>query len=122
MKTNTSDFDAIERQSPARRRRLRQEQLIVDVTEALAAALEEAKMTKSQLAERMGKSKGFVSQVLAGGRNLTLRTVSDVADALNREPRLNLNDRSAVRSAPRSAPRAYHRPGSLRRRESATAG
>lgn len=77
-----SDYDTFEGLSVEHRRLLRQEELIVEVTEALARALRETNVTQSQLAERLGKTKGFVSQILGGGRNLTLRTLADVVDAL----------------------------------------
>ncbi len=69
---------------------VRQEELILQVTE-LTQALEDAEMTRVELAKRLGKSPGFVSQVLGGGRNLTLRTVADIAYALSRRPRLKLS-------------------------------
>lgn len=64
------------------RRLLRQEELILEVTEVLARALAVSGVTQAALARRLGKSNAFVSQVLSGGRNLTLRTVADLADAL----------------------------------------
>lgn len=82
MSTSRTDYEKFERSSVANRRLLRQEDLILEVTEALSEALAQTQRTKSELAIALGKSKGFVSQLLAGGRNLTLRTVADVADAL----------------------------------------
>ena len=67
-------------------RLLRQERLIVDVTEQLAGALENSGVTRAELAQRMGRTPGFVSQVLGGGRNLTLRTIADIAAALCLRP------------------------------------
>jgi len=61
---------------------LRQEELILDATEALARTLRGSGLTQSELAARLGKTKGFVSQILGGGKNLTLRTLADVAGAL----------------------------------------
>ena len=72
-------------------RLVRQEELILQVTETLTQALDEAGVTKAELARRLGKSPGFVSQVLGGGRNLTLRTLSDIAAALAQRPTLNLS-------------------------------
>jgi len=63
-------------------RGLRQEELIVEVTEALARALRTSGLTQTELAARLDRSKGFVSQILGGGNNLTLRTLADVAGAL----------------------------------------
>jgi transcriptional regulator with XRE-family HTH domain len=78
-----TDYELLESSSQENRRLLRQEELILNVTEALSEALLKEGITKTALAEKLGKSKGFVSQVLSGGRNLTLRTVADVADALD---------------------------------------
>jgi transcriptional regulator with XRE-family HTH domain len=55
-----------------------QEDLIMEVTETLCELLEKEKVSRKELADRLGKSKGFVSQLLNGGRNLTLRTVADI--------------------------------------------
>ena len=82
MSHKPTDCEAFEMSSVSNRRLLRQEELILEVTEALSAALEKEGITKKDLADRLGKTRGFVSQLLAGGRNLTLRTIADVADAL----------------------------------------
>ena len=80
--TRRSDYEEFESSSAANRRLLRQEELILEVTEALAEALQREGIKRTQLAARIGRSKAFVSQILAGKRNLTLRTIADVADAL----------------------------------------
>ena len=82
MKPTPTDIELFEASSAGNRRLLRQEDLILDVTELLSAAMEEKQISKSELAARLGKSKGFVTQVLSGNRNLTLRTIADIADAL----------------------------------------
>ena len=79
-------------------RLLLQEELILDVTEKLTQALNGAGVTKAELARRLGRSPGFVSQVFGGGRNLTLRTISDIAAALSLRPALELS--SCRESAP----------------------
>jgi transcriptional regulator with XRE-family HTH domain len=56
--------------------------LIMEVTETLCELLEKEKISRKELADRLGKSKGFVSQLLNGGRNLTLRTVADIISVL----------------------------------------
>jgi transcriptional regulator with XRE-family HTH domain len=78
-------------QDPSLHRLVRQEEFILEVTEALSRALTESGMTQSKLAEKLGCTRGFVSQVLAGGRNLTLRTVSDIALALGVKPQFSLD-------------------------------
>jgi len=59
-----------------------QEELILEVTEVLCGLLEKEKISRKELADRLGKTKGFVSQLLNGGRNLTLRTVADILHVL----------------------------------------
>ena len=73
-------------------RLLRQERLILEVTEALAGALDDSGVTRAELARRLGRTPGFVSQVLGGGRNLTLRTIADIAAALSLQPSFSLAD------------------------------
>jgi transcriptional regulator with XRE-family HTH domain len=68
-----------------------QEELLLQVTEALTQALEDGGVKKAELARRLGKTPGFVSQVFGGGRNLTLRTVADIAGALSLRPTLELS-------------------------------
>jgi len=80
---------------------VRQEELILDVTERLTQALNTAGITKMELAERLGKNPGFVSQVFGGGSNLTLRTVSDIAAALSLRPTLQfVSDREPMERMP----------------------
>jgi transcriptional regulator with XRE-family HTH domain len=64
------------------RRLFAQEDLILEVTEKLCELLEKEKISRKELADRLGKSKGFISQLLNGGRNLTLRTVADILHVL----------------------------------------
>lgn len=71
-------------------RGLQQEELIIEVTEAMTRALRSSGLTKTELAERLGKTKGFVSQVLGGGNNLTLRTLADIAGALGCKAQVQL--------------------------------
>lgn len=85
-----TDYDN-QTQDPAFNQLVRQEEFILEVTEALSKALTDSGMTQSKLAEKLGCTRGFVSQVFAGGRNLTLRTVSDIALALGVKPKLLLD-------------------------------
>ena len=61
----------------------RREELILEVTEALTQAMAAAGVTRAELARRLGSTRGHVSQLLAGGRNLTLGTIAEIADALD---------------------------------------
>lgn len=77
-----SGFEAFEQASSRKRRLLREEQLILQVGELMAGLLEDEGVSRTELGQRLGKTKGFVSQILAGDKNLTLRTIADVCDAL----------------------------------------
>lgn len=76
-----TDYERIEADAE-RRRGLRREELIVEVTEALAEAIDRSGVPRAEVARRLGKGRAFVTQVLAGGRNLTLGTLAELADAI----------------------------------------
>jgi len=81
--TPRTDYEKFANSSVENRRLLRQEELILDVSVALCDAMDRLSVSRAQLAMRLGKTPAFVTQILSGGRNLTLRTFADVADALN---------------------------------------
>ncbi len=62
MSETRTDYRAFEASSTENRRLLRTEELILEVTEALIAAMAQQKLTKSQLAARLGKSPAFVTR------------------------------------------------------------
>lgn len=100
-----TDYERMEA-DPRLRPGLRREELILEVTEAIAQAMQKAGVSQTELATRLGKTRGHVSQLLAGGRNLTLGTIAEVADALGyrAEVRLQLHGRAAARKTkPRAA-------------------
>lgn len=70
---------------PADQREYARERCIVALTEALAAIMEEAEISRAELAKRLGVSKAHISQVLNGSRNMTLATIADVLWACGKE-------------------------------------
>lgn len=56
-----------------------QEDLIMAVTEDICQILEKKEMKRNALAKLMGKTKGYISQLLNSGRNITLRSLADFA-------------------------------------------
>jgi transcriptional regulator with XRE-family HTH domain len=52
---------------------------------ALHSALASAGLTQKELAERLGKSKGFISRALNGKGNLTVGTITDILWACQKE-------------------------------------
>ncbi len=83
-------YERFESSSIKNRRLLRQEELILQAATMLSELLERDGITKVELAGKLGVTKGFVTQILAGDKNLTLRTIADVADALGRTVELRL--------------------------------
>jgi len=63
-------------------RLFQQERVILDVTERICEIMEQRGITRKRLAEELGTSRSFVTQLLDGSRNMTLRTLSDVFLAL----------------------------------------
>lgn len=61
---------------------LAREEFILEVTEVLCKIMRDKDISRKQLADLLGKSKGDVSQLLNGERNLTLRTVADIMHVL----------------------------------------
>lgn len=68
-----------------------EETLIFDATEEISRVLDQnSETTRAWLARRLGKSKGFVSQVLSGDRNMTLRTLAQIGHALDQRVEIKL--------------------------------
>lgn len=68
--------------TPEGRRLLEQELLLVAATEVVSKLLGKKQVNRAELARRIGKSKAFVTQILRGRHNMTLRTLADLAWAL----------------------------------------
>jgi transcriptional regulator with XRE-family HTH domain len=72
------------------RRLLEQERLILEVTESIANVMEEHGISRAELAKRLGKTPAFVTKLLRGDNNFTLRTLSDMFFAMDYGARLTL--------------------------------
>jgi transcriptional regulator with XRE-family HTH domain len=70
--------------TPEEMSHFQQERVILDATERICELMEDLEITRTDLADRLNKSKAHVSQLLSGRRNMTLRTLSDVYCALGR--------------------------------------
>lgn len=80
-------------QSDAHARLAAQERLIAEVTEAIWGAMAEAGINQTGLANRIGTTKGHISQVLNGSRNMTLRTLAEICFALELKPTFDVKAR-----------------------------
>ncbi|MBI5289955.1 MAG: helix-turn-helix transcriptional regulator [Chloroflexi bacterium] len=59
------------------------EGLVLDFTEQVVAAMIRSNVRRSELAERLGTSRGYVTKLLDGQENMTLKTIVRVANALD---------------------------------------
>ncbi|MEW6669771.1 MAG: helix-turn-helix transcriptional regulator [Thermodesulfobacteriota bacterium] len=75
-------------------RLMHQEELIMDVTEGFCRVLEEESISRSKLAQLMGKTKGYISQLLGGKRNISLRVLADIAGSLGYSARVVFRKKS----------------------------
>ena len=58
------------------------EQLILGLTEQIVAAMKDLIINRAELASRLGVSRAFVTKLLNGNPNMTLKTMASVAKAL----------------------------------------
>ena len=61
------------------------EEVILDITEEVCRAMEEKGIGRAELAEKMGVSRAFISKLLNGTPNLTIKTLMKIAIVLDRE-------------------------------------
>lgn len=84
-----SDFPLRDRiqSTPTGARIWQQERSIFETTELICELMDRHGVSRSELARRLGKSKGYVTKLLDGSVNMTLRTISDVYFVLGFEYR-----------------------------------
>ncbi|HEV8242928.1 MAG TPA: helix-turn-helix transcriptional regulator [Candidatus Polarisedimenticolia bacterium] len=81
------------------RRTYQDEKLILEVTESISEAMKQADVSRAELAEALGKSRAFVTQILTGSRNLTLRTWAGALTALGFEARVSIARIAGIKRA-----------------------
>ncbi len=72
------------------------DELLLDVTEQLYVRMTELGLRPTDLAERLGVSRAYVSQLLNGRPNMTMRTLVGVAHVLGQRVHVQLKPRGAV--------------------------
>ena len=63
-------------ESRIRDRIYEEERLLLHIQEAIAQAIEASGLTRTQVAERLGKNRSFVTQAHSSGRNLTIASIA----------------------------------------------
>jgi transcriptional regulator with XRE-family HTH domain len=74
-------------EDPIHMRLFQQERAIYEVTELIESLMEATGVSRAELAKRLGKTKGWVTQLLDGEANKTIRTVADTFAVLGHEYR-----------------------------------
>lgn len=69
------------------------EGLLLSINEDICSAMEDQRVSRTDLAERLGKSKAWVTKFLGGNRNLTLKTLVHVANTLDLDVNVGLQRR-----------------------------
>jgi len=72
-----------------------EEGAITAFTEALWAAMAEQDITRTDLARRLGTSQAYVTRVLSGNANFTLKTMTKLAFALGMQLDVGLRPQQA---------------------------
>lgn len=75
------------------------EGIILRVSEKIAGIMEDRHMARGQLAEKLGCSPAYVTKLLRGSENLTLRKLFEVSNALDAELGITLSSRAAGSSS-----------------------
>jgi transcriptional regulator with XRE-family HTH domain len=75
-------------EDPEQMRLYQQERAIYEITELIESVMEAEGISRATLAKRLGKSKGWITQLLDGEANKTIRTVADVLAVLGQEFRV----------------------------------
>lgn len=69
-------------ESPEFRKLMAVESLVVEASETISRVMAEQKPGKADLARRLGKSRAWVTQLLSGKTNVTVRTLAEVSHEL----------------------------------------
>jgi transcriptional regulator with XRE-family HTH domain len=75
-------------EDPEFRRLLAVEALVAESSEVIARLMAEQNVSKADLARRLNKSRAWVTQLLSGRTNMTVRTLADVMYTLDAEVKL----------------------------------
>src|SRR2546430_679022 len=62
-----------------------QEQAILDTTDLICDTMRDCGVSRAQLAALLGTTKGYITQLLDGSANMTIRKISDVFTVLGQQ-------------------------------------
>src|SRR5437016_3435832 len=80
-------------ENPDYRRLYAVEGLVTDAADLVARLMEQQGITKAELSRKLGKSRAWVTQLLSGKANMTIRTFAEVTHSLGAQVRLTAESR-----------------------------
>jgi transcriptional regulator with XRE-family HTH domain len=92
-------------EDPEFRRLLSVEALVAEASELIARLMTEQNVSKADLARRLKKSRAWVTQLLSGKANMTVRTLAEVVYTLDAEVKLHAQPPSWKIAGSRSSSR-----------------
>lgn len=75
-----------------------QEKLILKFSEKLYEVLQKKGLNHQDFAKKLNVSKAYISKIMNGKPNLTLKSIADIAFVLNLWPEIQLSDRDSFYS------------------------
>lgn len=90
-------------EDPEFRKLLAIESLVAEAAESIARMMAERHLSKADLARRLKKSRSWVTQLLSGETNMTVRTLAEVMYALDGEVTFHIQPNSQAAGQPRRA-------------------
>jgi transcriptional regulator with XRE-family HTH domain len=76
------------------------EGILIDITEQIVSLMEEKKMSRIKLAEKLKCSPAYITKLLRGDQNLTVKKLVEIALALGTELTISLNGKKEYREYP----------------------
>ncbi|HEX3067410.1 MAG TPA: helix-turn-helix transcriptional regulator [Thermoanaerobaculia bacterium] len=99
------------------------ERLLIGINEEIVAQMEAKGITRTELARRLGVDKSYVTRMLNGMPNMTLKTLVSVASALDCQVSMPSFSKLTVAGSDHiKVPAASKRPRSRKSRQSRVAG
>jgi len=69
------------------------EGVLIDINEQIIKHMIDQKMTRKNLADKLGYSKAYITRILQGNHNITVKTLLQIAMALDVEFSLNYKEK-----------------------------
>ena len=79
----------------------RLEKILLQLGEDICLLMEQQRLSRTQLAERMGVSPAYITKILSGNPNLTIKSLLKLADAMGKELTLRFAPRAAQKRSSR---------------------